>query len=493
MGVVIRQSFKGTVLTYIGAVLGFVTQFFVVTKFLAPDVIGTTKVFYEVGALFAGFGLLGATASGMRFFPFFKNPSNGNNGFFFYYMAVPFLGTILISLLYILLKEPVLQFFAKESPTFSDYYYLVLPLIFIIVFWQAMENYSNINMRIAFPKGVREVCLRVFMLVSYLCYAFGLINLTGLLLFILASYGLCLLLDGAYVCRTSPVTLKHDNSFITPDLKSKYLKYTGFLMLSAVAGNIMSQLDIFMLSSVKGFYSAGVYTIAMYMANVTDMPSRSITAISTPIAANALKNGDFEKANSLYQRVSIHQLMASSIILLLIWINIDNIFEILPNGDKFAEGKYVVLFLGLAKMITTTLSFGGVLIQFSKYYYWTLFISLFLTILTICTNLYFIPRMGISGAALATLITTVISYCYQQYLVQRKVHGNPFTCKTIIMLLIVIALWGINRLIPSLSSVSPWLDIAVRTSTIAILAAVAVLKLKISPEINDLAKRLLRR
>jgi len=493
MGVVIRQSFKGTVLTYIGAVLGFITQFFVVTKFLAPDVIGMTKVFYEVGALFAGFGLLGATASGMRFFPYFKNEKNGNNGFFFYYLAVPFLGTILISVLYILLKEPVLQFFAAESPTFSDYYHLVLPLIFILVFWQAMENYSNINMRIAFPKGVREVCLRVFMLVSYLCYAFGLINLTGLILFILASYGLCLLLDVMYVCRTSPVTLQHDNSFITPDLKSKYLKYTGFLMMSAVAGNIMSQLDIFMLSSVKGLYSAGVYTIALYMANVIDMPSRSISAISTPIAADALKNGDFERANSLYQSVSIHQLMISSMILLLIWVNIDNIFEIIPNGDTFAEGKYVVLFLGLAKIITSTLNFGGVLIQFSRYYYWTLFISVFLTVLTICTNLYFIPRMGISGAALATLITTVISYCYQQYLVQRKVHGNPFTSKTVIMLLIVLALWGVNRLIPSLSSVSPWLDIVLRTTTLLLLASLAILKFRISPELNGIISRLLHR
>jgi len=491
MGVIIRQSLKGTILTYIGAVLGFVTQFFVVTKFLSPDIIGITKVFYEVGALFAGFGLLGITAAGMRFFPYFKNNENGNNGFFFYYMLVPFVGTIFISLLYIVLKEPVLNFFAAKSSSFTDFFYLVIPLIFILVFWQAFENYANINLRIAFPKGVREVCLRLFMLATYLCYAFGYIGLTGLIVSMVTAYGLCMLMDFIYVGKTSSVSLRHDISFITPDLKSRYFKYTGFLMLSAVAGNIMSQLDVFMLSSVKGLYSAGIYTIALYMANIIDMPSRSISAISTPMAADALKNGDFEKANSLYKSVSIHQLMVSSILLLLIWVNIDNIYEILPNGDKFAEGKYVVLFLGLTKLITTTLSFGGVLIQFSRYYYWTLFISVFLTVLTICTNLYFIPRMGVSGAALATLITTVISYCYQQYLVQRKVHGNPFTSKTVVLLLIIIALWAINTLIPSLSSVSPWLDIAVRTPVILLLACGAILTFRISPEVSGIAGRLL--
>ena len=84
MGVVIKQSLKGTILTFIGAGIGFVTQFFIVTKFLDPEVIGLTKVYYEVGALFTSFALLGINAAGMRFFPYFRNPENGNKGFFFY-------------------------------------------------------------------------------------------------------------------------------------------------------------------------------------------------------------------------------------------------------------------------------------------------------------------------------------------------------------------------------------------------------------------------
>ena len=491
MGVVIRQSFKGTILTYIGAFLGFITQFYIVAKYLSPDIIGLTKVFYEVGALFAGIGIFGITASGMRFFPYFRNNKNGNNGFFFYYMAIPLIGTIFVTIILLFIKEPVLDFFGSKSSLFADYFYLVIPLVFILAFWQAIENYSNINMKIAFPKGVREVCLRTFLLVCYLLFAFGYLDLTGMMISIVISYGLCLALDFIYVGKTSSITLKHDFSFITPALKRKYLSYTGFLILAALTGNLMNQLDIFMLSSVKGLYSAGIYTIAYFMANIIDMPSRSITAISTPLAAQALKEGNFEKANKLYQNVSIHQLMISSVLLLIIWVNIDNIYAILPNGEKFSEGKYVVLYLGLSKIIMSTLNFGGVLIQFSKYYYWTLFITLFLTGLTIFTNLFFIPRMGISGAALATLIATVISFCYQQYLVQRKVRGNPFTLQTLLMVGIVLALWGINKLIPSVAEVSPWLDILLRTALLCIFACGAILKLKISPEFSETFGQLL--
>ncbi len=488
MGIIIKQSLKGTVWTYLGAVLGFVTQFFIVTRFLDPEVIGLTKVFFEVGMLCTGFALLGVTNSGMRFFPYFNDSENGHHGFFFYYTMIPLIGFILVSCIYCLCREPVLSFFAANSPVFSDFFYLVIPLVFILTFWQVFENYSNINMKIAFPKGVREVCLRIFLIAAYMLYAFGYIGLNGLMYLILISYGLCMIINLVYVRKTSVTSFRHDNSFITPELRDKYLKYTGFLLLAAVSGNIMSQLDLFMLSSVKGLYSAGVYTIALYMANVVDMPSRSIVAISTPLAADALKNGDFAKANDLYKKVSINQLMITGTLLLLLWINMDNIYSILPNGEKFAEGRYVVLFLGLSKIIITTLGFGGVLIQFSRYYYWTLFISIFLTVLTIFTNLWFIPKFGISGAALATFITCLISYCYQQYLVQRKVKANPFTWKTVEMAGIIIALWAINECIPSLSVVSPWLDIVVRSGVILLLACTAVLKFRISPEVNSMVE-----
>jgi len=174
-------------------------------------------------------------------------------------------------------------------------------------------------------------------------------------------------------------------------------------------------------------------------------------------------------------------------------VNIDNIFAIIPNGDKFSEGKYVVLFLGLAKVIITTLNFGGVLIQFSKYYYWTLFITILLTALTIGTNLFFIPRLGVTGAALATFIAVFLSSSWQQYIVQRKIHCTPFSVNTLKVLGVLIILYALNLLIPSLSGISPWLDIFVRTVLLGSAAAAALYALKVSAEINRFIDKLIKR
>jgi O-antigen/teichoic acid export membrane protein len=492
VGIVVRQSLKGTFINYIGVLLGVFVQLYIVTKYLDPEVIGLTKVIYEVAFLCSTFALFGSSSSAMRFFPYFRNASNGNNGFLFYFLLLPALGCLIFGGIYCALRTPIIHFFGQNSPIFADYFYWVLPLMVVLTFWVFFENYSNIHMRIVVPKAVREIGMRLLLLACYLLYAFGWVNVSGLLVGCIVSYALCMLTTGSYALHVGERTLRHDWAFITPDLRRKFTRYTLFLLVSAISGNIMGQLDLFMLSAERGMYSSGVYTIVLYMAAIIEMPSRSISAISSPLAATALKEGDVAQANKLYQQVSIHQLLASSILLLLVWVNLDNIFAVIPNGEKFAEGRYAILFLGLAKIVYGTLNFGNILVQYSKYYYWTLYITLFLTLLTIATNKMLIPVMGITGAALATLITCIVSCSYQQFLVQRKVHANPFTWATVRQFVVVGLLYGANCLLPSLSDISPWLDIAVRSGILAVLALMLLYVFHVSEPINEMLRRALK-
>ena len=83
MGIVIRQSIKGTLVNYVGAFIGCVTTLFVVTKFLPPEDVGLRSVIYEAALLVATLAQLGTTSSIMRYFPYFKDNAKGHNGFFF--------------------------------------------------------------------------------------------------------------------------------------------------------------------------------------------------------------------------------------------------------------------------------------------------------------------------------------------------------------------------------------------------------------------------
>lgn len=492
MGVIIRQSIKATVFNYVGAFIGFLTTFFILTKFLQPEVIGLTKVMYEVAALVAGFAQLGTSASAMRFFPYFRNPQNGNNGFFFYLMLMPTIGSIFFIGIFLLFRSQVINLFVDKSALLIDYFYWIVPLVIFLTFGAVIETYANVLMKIVVPKFIKEIGIRVMLVVVYSCYVLGWLNLTGLVAGFVLVYGCAMLAYLYYVSMITPLSFRHNNSFVNKSLRRDIMRYTLVLIIGAIGGNIIPQLDIFMVSSNMGLGYAGIYTIAMYMGSVIEIPSRSISAISKPLAANALKEGDVRKANQLYQQVALHQLMASSTLFLLIWINIDNIFDILPNGEIYETGKWVVFFIAMARILATTLEFGGTLISFSKYYYWGLYMTFFLMALTIFTNSVFIPRWGISGAAMATFLTCVVSYTFQQWIVLRKVKGNPYSIGIFKQILLVGVLLVMNEFLPRWSD-NPFVDGVYRTIPIGVCWIVTTYFMRTSESVNGLIRKIVCR
>jgi len=499
MGIVIRQSLKATTVNYVGVLLGIFTTFCIMTKYLDPEVIGLTRVLYEVAYVLSVLAMLGAPSSGMRFFPYFKDEKTGNHGFFYYYILLPVVGCAVFGLLYLLFKEPIIGYFGQKDPLFSDYFYYVVPLFVILAFWQFFEAYANINMRIAIPKLVREVGMRVIILGIFLAYGFGWIGISGLILSYIVGYFLCLLTTGVYSMHIGCTEMRHDWAYVSPELRKQIACYTGFLMISAISGNLMAQMDVFQLTNLKGLYDVGVYVIALNIAEVPNMPLRNISPIAAPLAAQAMKDGDMKQVASLYQKVSLHQMLAASVILLLVWVNLDNIFALIPHGEVYSQVRWAVLFLGLSKVVMGIFNFGGTLLSFSKFYYFTLLITIIMTFITYGTNLYFIPILGLNGAALATLIASLLIYGIQQVLVSGFVKVQPFNGAHLRVCLLIAILYGLNFLLPSLlDEAGSWYwavaDGAYRSVLLLVISGVIIYKLRISDSINSMIdQKILRR
>lgn len=486
MGIVIRQSIKGTIVTYIGAFIGFLTTFFILTKFLSAEEIGLTRVLFEAASLLSGFALFGVTSSAVRFFPYFKSEDGKNNGFFFYLMAFPFVGSILFITLYYLLREPITSLFVSNSPLFVDYYDWVPPFMVFLLYWMVFEVYSSLLMRIAVPKLIREIILRLLLIIIYLLYAFDVVNMDWFIVGYISVYAISMLIAFFYVSRIGSVSLKHDLSFVKPDLRKQVYKYTLVWIIGALGSNIVSRLDLFMVGSQLGLDYAGIYSIAFYIVAVIEIPSRSIATISSPLASSALKEGDFKAVNQLYRKVSLHQLMIGGFVFLLIWINIDNIFGLIPNGQVYSEGKWVVFFLALAKLIEVTLNFGNNLISFSRYYHWGLYFTFFITGIAIVFNNWLIPIFGVTGAAVATALTCLLSYGVQQWLVQVKIKSNPISLKMIKLVGLFALAMVINYLLPKYHIIL--LDGLYRSVIVAGSLSLLIYKFNISDDLNLLIK-----
>ena len=185
MGIIAKQSIKGTIVTYLGVAVGFVTTFFVITRFLSAEDIGLVRVMIDAATLFIGLAQLGTSASILRFYPYFAEPSEvrgqqpEEHGFFFWTIVVPMVGFLLVALLFMVCYAPLSEWFGEKSPQFVNYYYLVLPLAFFMLYQTVFETNANVRMRIVFPRAVRELLTRVGLLAVYLLYAFDIVTTDG--------------------------------------------------------------------------------------------------------------------------------------------------------------------------------------------------------------------------------------------------------------------------------------------------------------------------
>jgi len=493
MGTIAKQSIKGTIVTYLGVAIGFVTTFFVLTRFLTTEEIGLARVLVDAATLFVGLAQLGTSSSIIRFFPYF----NGKHGFFLYAMLIPLLGFAIFALIYIACHHPLSAFFGEKSPLFVEYYYLVLPIAFFMLYQTVLETCSTVLMHIVLPKFVREVVIRLALLVTYLLYAFHLLSMDGFVLAICASYALAALINAGYLLHLlSPVSCRLWSSdhfaFLksNPNLVRSWILYTAFLLVSAITSVLAPTLSSFFITAQMGLNYTGIFAIATYMAVMVSVPSRSLVAITQPELSLAIKNNDSPNIQRLLSQASCNLLLVGGFILLAIWINIDLIFAILPNGETYAVAKYVVLLLGIGQLMVTMFSIYSPALSYSRFYAFSLLNSFVLTASALLLNNYLIPRYGMIGAAWATVLADVCYFVMMTLVVSLTLHTRPFSRRHFQILALILLVFALNYLLSTYLTPYTLHCTLIIGNLVLIIAAFAAYKLELSPELNALLRSL---
>lgn len=501
MGIVARQSIKGTIATYIGVAVGIVTTFFIQTKALEPDQIGLIDVLLQCSILLAGLSQLGTTSSAMRYYPFFKDEQTRDHGFFGWTLLVPLIGFALFLALFFLFKDAIVEFFSSDSSLFGNYVNVVIPLAFFLLYITVFETNSNLLLRIVLPKFVREVGLRVATLVVYLLYYYHLIDFDGVILGFCIFYGLATLINIVYLLSLKRVSFRIDRSFVSKQLRRDFLFYTLFMVAAAVAGTAIPMLSKFLLAGMQGFYLAGVFTIATNIAALVEMPYRSLGAISRPHVSEAMAHHDLAKADALCKTVSLHQFIVGLFVLFLIWINIDFLFDLLPNGDIYRLGKWAVLILAIGRLVYSTLDVSLTALSYSKYYYYSLVFTVFLAVLTILLNRWFIPMWDINGAALANVLSFLVYFIFLLAFIKWKVGVFALSKKQLIVAAIVLVLFALDM--AWTTWITPWfghlfaksvyglaINAVLKSVLFVVLGMTLLYKIKVSQSVNDIIDRI---
>lgn len=490
MGIVARQSIFNSIASYLGVIIGAVNTLLLFPHIFTADQFGLTRVLGAAATLFCSFSMLGTPGITLKFFPFFRNEENKHNGFLFFILLVPFVGYILFLGIAFLFKADIIDFYSSKSNLFEDYYQYIPLLIIYLIYFNVFDSYLRGLFKSVIHAFLVNVVLRLMWSVFILLYFFKVIDFDQFIFCYVNAYALLILVEVIY-------TISIKQFFILPNFKKfdkaivkKISVFALFIILGSSSGMLANTIDSLMIGGLieDGLAQVAFYAVAMYMGIVIAIPYQSIVRIANPVISAAWKKNDLTEIDNIYKQSSLNLLIIGSLLFLGIWLNADNIFHMLP--EEYAQAKYVLLFICLAKLYDVCTGVNSSIIQFSDFFRLMLYFNGLLIILLIVTNYLLIPVMGIEGAALATFISIFTVNTIRMVIIKVKMNIVPFTLKSLIVPVIGGLTYIVVYFIPAFENFI--LDAIVRSIIISILFITPIYLLNVSDEFSKLINKVLR-
>ncbi len=484
MGVIIRNSFKTTIINYIGVIIGAISLLLIQTTILTDAQIGEVKLLVDKAVLVMPFIVVGMSSVASRFFFHFDKDKQSHDSFISMLIAIPFLLFVVV----------FSMFYFFNSYFGVSHVVLIGTLLFTYVYLSIFEAYLTTKAKIIFPAVIRNIVFKVVYLIVLALFYYDIISFRNILVLFGIMHLLHLLLIVIHFKNNLSFKFNFNFSFYKHPKFKEIITFCLFMILGTGSLVLVTKLDTVMLEGItnnRGF--VGVYTIALSIAAFIDMPRKPLVQLSIPILAKDIANNEMDKVDVLYKKSALNLMIIGATLFSLIWINIDFIFSVIPQSETYRTGKYVVFFLGLSKLFDLALGLNGEVIHNSKYYKWNLVLLPFLAILTIVLNIYFINKyQSIASAAMATLVSFAIYNVLRTILVKVKLNLLPFSKQYFYAIPFIFIPFLIEcYLIPS--EINIWLKMLIDSSLVLIFFCLPVYFLKISGDINEIVNTLLRK
>ena len=475
MGIVRNQSIKNSISFYIGMAIGAINTVIIYPNVFNdhPEHFGLIQILIAYAILVSTFTTFGVPKTFVRFFPVIKEKGQ----LYFLSLIIPLLGFILSLLVYFLFKQQIFELL-NASPLLKDNFFYIILLVFFIGFYDVLTAVSRSFLSAAAPIFINEVFLKVYSMLALLLHWFGYVDFSIFLRIYLFGYFLKFAILFLIQWKNDRFSL----AFSLNDLKLKEISSFGlFVFVGGASVMLVTRLDMMMIGSMLDLEQVAFYTVAFFIGNAIKVPGKSIAAISSPLVAKALEKQDYKKTQTLYTKSSINQLIIAGVLFLCIWLNIDDIFSLLPA--KFQGGKWVVFYISIAQLFNMITGINGTIIVNSKYYRYDLYTNVILVLTTVITNYFLILKYGIDGAAMATAISISLFNLIRLILIKVKMNMHPFSLQTIKTILLLFVMFFALDFLPNSSYA--FVDIIWKSIVVFILFISAVMYFKLSEDINE--------
>jgi len=482
MGIVKKQAYKNTVVSYTGMVIGFVNLILLYPRFLTIEQLGLFQLLIALSILYSLVASLGAPSVIVRYFPFFRTEDRTHNGFISFTGIYSIIGFVLCTAVFFLLKPIIVASFTKKAHLFVEYYYYLVPLSFFTIFFNFLEAFGKVIYQSIYSAVLKEIVLRLLTTVAMVALALKWIDFQQFIVAYIAINGLICLCLFISLAASGQFSSRNGAAKSSPVAKREIINFGLFTLLSIAIYNLLQSIDKYMLSAMAGLAITGVYGLYSNVAIVISVPAQALSRTTYQIVADSWKSKNMANIAEVYSKTSIIQMVAGFLLFVGILVNKENLLAIL-NKKEFSDQFGVLVMICLGFLVDITGGLNTYIITTSHKY--RLITILLIVACVFCVGLTYIliPKYGGMGAALAYLITIAGINFASWFYIKYRFKMQPFTYKHLIVIVIsAIAyvaghyLWRIPNL---------YADIVVRSGFTAVIYGILTYLLHITDDINE--------
>lgn len=471
-----------------GIVLGFVTSVILLPRFFTEKQNGVLTLLQSYSMIYSQFALIGVHTTIIRFFPYFKDENSRHKSFLSIMSAMAFVGFIGF-LVYYYLTKPAFKEVFEKSPLFEQHYFYLLPLTFFTLYYYVFDAYSTAQHKPVRGFLYKDVIQRIVIILCIVAFVAVGFSFPGFVMLYCAAICLPTLLFVFNFLQERQVGIKIDHvREFRPHLKS-IMKVSGYSLLLGVSWVGVTNLDAVMIERLMDLDRAGIYGRMVFFGLLVTIPYRATHKVASGHLSSAFKEGDMQKVKDIYYKSCLTQLIIGGFILCGVWLNNANILSIMPPA--YAEGKYVILFVGLGNLAQMAGGVNTAVLSYSPHYRWNAYFVCVLLAMIIALNYWLIPLHGITGAAVSAAISLFLYNLLMYAFLWIRYGFQPMGWRHLAAIAILLTGFFAAYILPAAKHW--WLDAAFRSLVFALISGVLILVFKVSPDITNMTMFIYRK
>ena len=451
MSVVARQSFKYSIIGYLGFLLGTVSAIFI----FPFDMVFYGKLRFVLSAtlMLVPFVVFGLSYSNVYFFGKAKEEGKHQNLFSLSLVGVGI--NFLIFLLGFFAFFYIFSSFQEDSELW-DMKRLILPMVLVMSLSAVFNRYISNFKRIVVPNIFENIFPKLANLGAFCLFFFLGTSEKISYGFFLGVFVLGLIGYVLYTNKLEKIAPDFSTDFVKKDkLWKEILNYSFYGFLGNLGSFLALNISNYMIGEKLSFEENGIYSTVFSVVQLISIPSMGLYNISAPIISKHFADDTIKELDVYYKKTSLSLFFLGLVLFSCIAVGYPYLTDFMPKSGKLLlEAQPLVWVIGFALLFELATGFNSHIISMSKYYRFNIYVMLFLAVLTTSLNFYFINKtsLGILGISISYAVSltifnlTKIAFNYYQFKV------SPFTIEMLYSVILATLAISLAIVLPNFSN-----------------------------------------